>query len=135
MFDVQSKKVLFMSALAEASHLIKEIGGSAESKKERRLKAWRKVASHFSWNRIVDLDRGAQHARVSGDELNILRAAARQQEAESDGRRELRELVARIARLEARLLATDPDFHREEIAGLRSGAGLGGDDCSAVDRG
>ena len=137
MFDVQSKeKVAFMSSLAEASHLVRTIGGSADSKKERRLKAWRKLAQHFSWNRVVDLDRGAQHARVSGDELRLLRAAARQQqEADIAGRNEYREVIDRIARLEARLMSIDPDFHSEEVTALRGSTGGLGGDHSAVDRG
>jgi hypothetical protein len=125
-----------MSALAEANYLVRLIGAGAVSKKDRRLRAWRKVAPHFSWNRIVDIDRGAQHVRVRGDELEILRAAARQQEeGEREAQRKYQEIIDRIARLEARLLEIDPDFYRAEMSALRSVLGGAGDDDSAVDQG
>lgn len=39
-------------------------------------------------------------------------------------RNELRDLQNRIARMEARLATTDPDFHRPSIDGLREGSGV-----------
>lgn len=110
-----------VSALDEASGLIDEIGGNAGSKKEKRLKAWRKLAKHFSWNRIADIHRASDlRVRVSGDELSILRAAARQEnEATGEARREYRLVIERLTRLEARLLAIDPEFHIESARALR----------------
>lgn len=123
MFDINSnERVRFMSSTAEASHLVRTIGGNADSKKERRLRAWRKLSANFSWNRIVDLDRGALHARVSADELNLLRRAAAQQKQEAneiEERNDFREIRERIGRLEALLLSTDAEFHRETLAALR----------------
>lgn len=127
--DQSEEKVLFMSSLAEASHLVRAIGGGAGSLKEQRIKAWRKLSARFSWNRIVDLHRGEPRARVSADELRLLRAARAEQEAEREGRNEFRAIVERIARIEARLLSIDPDFHSASVAAFReSVAGLGGED-------
>lgn len=137
MFEIKSEeKVTFMSSLVEASQLIEAIAGRSSSKGELRRKAWRKVAKHFTWNRISDLHRREPRARPSGDEIKILRAAARQQEeAEREGRREYREVMDWLARLEARLDAIDPDFHRSEVAALREGFGMARDIDRAVDEG
>lgn len=121
-----------MSALAEASFLVQAIGSGAGTVKEQRRKAWVRLASlstDFTWNRICDLHRGERRARVSGDELNALRLAAKQQKQEAEenaGRKELKELAElreRIARLEGIFRTIDPDFHSENMDALHQMAG------------
>ena len=137
MSEIQSeaKKGEFMSALDEASQLVRAIGGDAGSRKEQRLRAWRKLSAHFSWNRIVDLHRGEPRARPTGDELSILRRTAPgKYEANYVEHTAYREIVERIARLEALLLSDDQKVHRNEAAGLRPAADGLGSERRAVDR-
>jgi hypothetical protein len=142
--DQSEKRVLFMSALAEASLLVRSIGSGPGFIGEQRRKAWvalAKLSTDFTWNRVCDLHRGEPRARVSGEELNVLRAAAaqerqnilraaaarqRQEAFELAGRnelRELRELRERVARLETLFRTVDPDFHREDLDRLRQDPG------------
>lgn len=57
--------------------------------------------------------------RIELSERAVIFDAVEKKRRESE-RNELHELKLRMARLEARLAQTDPDFHREDIAALGS---------------
>lgn len=141
--DQSEKRVLYMSALVEASQLVRSIGSGPGFIGEQRRRAWialAKLSTDFTWNRVCDLHRAEPRARVSGEELNVLRAAAaqerqnilqaaaarqRQEAFELAGRnelKELRELRERVARLETLFRTVDPDFYRPDLDRLRQGS-------------
>ncbi len=104
MYEVSSQRVRGMESVLEASALNVNLAPGVESKQERRLRAWRKVAAKFSFYRICELDRASPRVRVSADELETLRAATgRKCEAEIEASQHYRELLARIEKLERRL--------------------------------
>lgn len=128
-----------MSALVEASRLVQAIGSGEGPVGKQRRRAWvalAKLSTDFTWNRVCDLHRAEPRARVSGDELNVLRLAARQRReaiAGETGResdelreareRELRELRDRVARIERLLQVVDPAFHGPQLDALRATCG------------
>jgi hypothetical protein len=71
-----------MNCTAEASDLLGVIAGAAGSKKERQLRAWRRLVSEFprstwTFNRVHDLFTCDPRARVRAREIEELRIAAR----------------------------------------------------------
>lgn len=105
------------TALAEAHSLILQAAGEVGSVKERLHRAARALPE-LSFNRIRDLFYADQRIRVGSGELDYLRAhvGAKNLKAAQD---EYRELVARVARLEA-LLCQDEDCYRPAVDALRS---------------
>lgn len=77
----------------------------------------------LSYWRTFDLWYGK--ARAKPDECDAIAEALDRKRREA-ARNELHDLQIRIARLEARLAASDPDFHRPSIDGLRQSFGLDG---------
>jgi hypothetical protein len=57
--------------------------------------------------------------RVTPDECAAIESALERKRNEAE-RNELHELKIRLAKLEARLATTDPDFHEQSIAGMRA---------------
>lgn len=113
-----------MSSTAEAADLIFKLAPGAKSKGERRSIVWRKLSAHFTYNRICQLDRKSSRCVVTGDELNILRAACESLE-NKDGtenyaiKLECADLRNRVAILEA-LLAKSAAADCAELDGVRS---------------
>lgn len=117
----------FVSALAEASHLLREIAGPGEPgelKKAAWGRALRRLSGRWTYNRVRDLWREEHRARVSAEELSELRriAGARKQHdgALAD------DLEKRLDVVERTLFAMaqgDAEFVREMLAALRSSVG------------
>jgi hypothetical protein len=114
-----------MSAMAEASGLLRQIAGPGEPgelKKVAFARALRKLrGASWTYNRVRDLWRQEPRARVSAEELNELRhAAGAREKAERD------ELAIRVEALEQQLRALasripqDADFYGAQADLLRS---------------
>jgi hypothetical protein len=123
-----------LSDVAEASELVREVAPvQGATIRERILFAARKLGWRYSRTRDVWYE---QARRIDAGEMDQLRRtmdARKLQEATN----EYRDLRARIARIEAALLASDEDFHRPQIDALQqslrglggvAGAGTDGDD-------
>lgn len=114
--------VLRMSAICEASDLIRQAseprqpGDSVKSAINRAArKVSRFMAQPMSFGRAEDIWR--QEARsIRAEEMDALRAAAKREKAFQN---EATALEARLARVEAALLALDPDFHSGSVDALR----------------
>lgn len=114
--------VLLMSAVCEASGLIRQASEprpAGDSVKSAIGRAARKVSRFMrqpmTFSRAEDIWR--QEARsIRAEEMDALRAAAKREKAFHD---EAAALEARLARVEAALLAIDPDFHSGTIDALR----------------
>jgi len=139
-----SEKVAFMSAIAEARFLTRQLaeprpaGDSVKAAISRAYNRLLKAADHLrkveeievedlSHNRVRDFWNGDRRAKPRGDELTILAAAAKtarqhkhQQELERVGRDELRQLRAQVTRIESILLTAYPNVDRRELAEVRS---------------
>ncbi len=126
-----------VSVLVEAQGLVRSLAEprpAGDKIKEALRRAARKLPQ-WSPNRVRDVWNADERVRVRAEELEELRVAARVTKEERAAGHELAELRNRIGRLERLLVSTDPDFHRENLAGLREQArGLGGADRS-VDSG
>jgi len=112
--------VVFMSAVAEASHLLRRVAEPrpiGDSVKQAIARAARRCG--LSFTRTEDLWR-QEARRVDAEEMDRIRRAANKHNAaqEAKARDELSELRDRLARLEARLLSTDEDFHRPDVDAL-----------------
>lgn len=131
----KSRDLHFMNALAEASFLVREMSKPcppgdkvylaverAYSLIMRRAKADAGFEYLRKWtlNRAYELWKAKKTCVVSADELRELRAVARIQEQEEAERGEFAKLIERIAVLEHRLAAIDPEFHSEAVAALRA---------------
>jgi hypothetical protein len=83
--------------------------------------------------RIKSLWEADERAVIREHEAEAVRRLIGQEEA---NRNDFQALQARIARLEAALLTSDPDFHHDQVAGLRQAAnsGRGGNVSSAAGR-
>lgn len=114
-------------ALREASKLLRHLSlpavpgetvKAAQRRVHRHLRSW-------SFNRVRDLWRPDPRARVRAHELEELRRmASRKRAAEQSAIADLRELEARIARLEQILANTDPEMHGPSLAAARHQRGL-----------
>lgn len=124
-----------MSALIEAGGIVRKlaeprpVGDSVKAairRSARRLRGW-------SISRVKDVWYGDKRICISGDELNELRRAARQQE-EAKARDEYAELVERLAALTAGVGAIGAHSHRPNPDQHRNGAVPDGGPGSALDR-
>jgi hypothetical protein len=115
----------FMSASAEASTLLRQIAGKGEPgeyKKEAWARAYRRLAGQWTFNRVKDLWRQEPRAKVSAEELNQLRAAAKVTAgADSDVLARL-ESVEQMLRALASRLPQDADFYGAQADQLRDAA-------------
>jgi hypothetical protein len=99
--SVFSREHRDMSFTAEAADLLGVIAGAAGSKKERQLRAWRRLVSEFprstwSFNRVHDLFTRDPRARVRAREIEELRIAARIERRSTKTQAYHDELVRRI---------------------------------------
>ncbi len=127
MSEKYTEGVKFMNALAEASFLVRKIAEPApagDSVKGAILRAYRRLGT-WTHNRVRDVWYGDHRISVSGDELNQLRALARQQ-TESARDTELEEMRAWMATLQSRLERLDSEFFVREIEGLSASASSAG---------
>lgn len=113
-----------VSVKAEAFEIAGEIAGDGSWKvRVRRLS----LAIDCTWNRAKDLIYGDQRVRISGEEIDALRANRPERksrsEQENEDRRGHSELMARLQLLEDRLATIDPEFHRPQISALRDVSG------------
>lgn len=115
----------FMSVLCEASFLVRQIA-APESGKSALLLAYRKLGS-WTYNRVKDVYYADCRVRISGEEIDHLRAVARARKAEGKASDpsivELREQLALVA---AHLHRIDPSFHHPSIEALRLASHTGG---------
>lgn len=115
------RTVLLMSAVCEASDLMRTLAlpcPPGDSVKAAINRAARR-ASHYlarpmTFSRAEDIWRKEARA-IRAEEMDALRRAAKR-EAFKD---ETAAVEARLARIEAALVAIDPDFHGEAIVALR----------------
>lgn len=77
----------------------------------------------ISARRIKSLYEAEQTAVIREHEADAVRRLLGQQKIEEANRAELEALKGRIARLEAALVQSDEEFHREQMAGYRQAAG------------
>ena len=108
-----------MSALVEAQSLVRKVAEpvpAGDSVKAAIVRASRRLK--WNYNRVKSLWYADERARVSGDELNQLRAVAKQHTA---GHAD--DLMARLEYIEERLRQIDPDFYGSDIASLRRSVG------------
>lgn len=131
----EKRGVVFMNPTAEAAHLMRCIAKPrpvGDSVKSAIVRAARRAG--IGYERAKSFWYG-EARRVDASEMDALRAVAakRQHQAEEIARHEYRELLDRIARLEARLLAADEDFHRTDVDALRSASGRVGRPDRALD--
>jgi uncharacterized protein HemY len=106
-----------MSVIAEAADLLGEIAGPDGSKKTQQTRAWRRLLAKFpasSWtpNRVHDLFTKDPRARVSAQEIDELREAARVHAEITMQRSEFSELMSRLESLEHNLAVSDAEFRR-----------------------
>lgn len=133
MSDIRVKKseVVSMSAVAEASALLRQIAEPrpvGDSVKAAITRAARRVSAHVPkhWNRWhVGRAEDIWHQQARGvwaEELDAIRAAADARAAQ-EARNEFREITNRIARLEAAMGVSDPEFGGPHLDALRSSVG------------
>ena len=95
-------------ALDEAADLLSKIAGEAGSKKERQLRAWRRLVARFpnstwSFNRVHDLFTRDERACPRREEIAELQELAKVNETISLARQEYDEILSRLARCESLL--------------------------------
>lgn len=119
------RTVLLMSAVCEASDLMRLLaepclpGDSVKAAINRAAKrASRFLLKPMSFGRAEDIWRKEARA-IRSEEMDALRRASKR---EQETRDEALALEARLARIEAALVAIDPDFHRDAIDALRRAA-------------
>ena len=110
-------KVKVMSALREASVLVRQIafpetGKAALVRVTRRLKTW-------TYNRVKDVYYADPRIRISGDEIDYLRAIAfAKKNEEYSSEPSIFELSERLKIVSAHLSRIDPTFHYPEVEEL-----------------
>lgn len=129
------RAVLLMSAVCEASDLLRALAAPCppgDSVKAGINRAARRVSRFLmrpmSPGRAEDIWRREARS-IRAEEMDALRAAARREKAFND---EAAAVEARLARVEAALLAIDPDFHRDAIDALRRAGRPSGQDAGEV---
>jgi hypothetical protein len=136
MSDKSSEKKV--SVLVEAQSLIRSLAEpapAADKVKAAIRRAHRKLPT-WTPNRVRDVWNADRRISIRGAEIDELRAAvAARKREEKAASNELREFRERLARLEAALLSTDKDFHRETLTALREQAGGPRRNGSALDSG
>lgn len=78
----------------------------------------------FTHRRVRSLYRNEPGTALRADEMQRIEAL-RNDKAEEANRNDFQALQDRVARLEAALLASDQEFHFEQMAGLSQGAHVG----------
>lgn len=134
-----SRERRIMSFATEAADLLGAIAGDSGSQKTRQTRAWRRLVAKFpesSWtfNRVHDLFTKDPRARVSAQEIEQLRDAARIHEEITLQRSEYDDLLARIERCERALAVSDAQFHRPTLDAYRSAVRGARGDRRAVDQ-
>jgi hypothetical protein len=116
-----------MSALSEASYLLREIAGPGEAgelKKAAWSRAMRKLSGRWTYNRVRDLWREERRARVSAEELAELRriagAKAGNDKALAD---DLEKRLDVVERMLFAMAQQDQEFVGEMLNSLRSSVG------------
>lgn len=119
-----------LNDVTQASALIREIAPiEGATVGERILHVARKLGWRHNRAREIWYE---QARRIDAREMDQLREA-RETRKLQEATNEYRELRAKIARIEAALLASDADFHSPQIDALRqSVGGLGGVDLPRV---
>ena len=105
-----------MSALVEAQSLVRRVAApvpAGDSVKAAIVRASRRLK--WNYNRTKTLWYADERAKVSGDELNQLRAVAKQHTAGAANH----DLMARLEYIEERLRHIDPDFYGPQLDTLR----------------
>lgn len=123
--SVQEKSLEPPNLVARAGEQLKEIAGYTPGygyTKQAIAEAARRTG--LSQSRTFDLWYGKAR-RVEQYELDAIADAHNKKRREAE-RNELHDLQIRIARMEARLAATDPDFHRPTLDALRGAKARGG---------
>ena len=113
------RKEFAVSALVEAQNLVRKVAEpvpAGDSVKAAIGRASRRLRWNF--NRTKSLWYADPRTKVSGDELNELRNAAKQTAGAAGD-----DLMARLAFIEERLRQIDPDFFGPEIDTLGRVAG------------
>lgn len=114
-----------VSSIVEASFLVRRIALPAQigdtikrqiDRASRRIPFW-------SASRVKDVWYADPRIRIGADELADLRDIARDEAAAREARNEFRQLQDRIARIEAALGVSDPEFHSDAIDALRQSSG------------
>lgn len=122
----KSQQVVFMSAVAEAAHLLKlaaeprPVGDTVKqaiNRAARRVSRFLREPMHAG--RAEDIWR-ARARLIRAEEMDALRKAAQQDRLAQEARNEFAELTARIARLEALALLQRPDLDSAEADALRA---------------
>jgi hypothetical protein len=130
--DTEGSGVAFMSAVVEASTLLKRaaeprpVGDNikaAISRAADRVTKFMPPKKAMTFSRAEDIWR--QEARtIKSEEMDAIRCAAKaQKELLNAARDEWRLLDERIKRIEQALLVSDPDFARPHVDALRAATG------------
>ena len=121
-----------MSALAQASELLRVIaaegGEPGESKKAAWQRAYRRLSGDFTFNRIRDLWRQEPRARVSAEEIQKLNAAAAK--FSPGAGHELKQLARELDAIAARLDRLGGEGFGDAAGALRGAARRLGDEPS-----
>ena len=115
-----------MSASVEASMLLRQIAGNGEpgeTKKAAWSRAYRRLRGSWTFNRVKDLWRQEPRAKVSADELNQLRVAAKQSAGAHQDVLARLESVEQMLRALASRMPQDADFYGAHADTLRNVAG------------
>lgn len=110
-----------MSSVAEASELVRRIASPAQvgdTIKRQIDRAARRIP-FWSYSRTKDAWYADARMRIDADEIQRLRDLALGSAEARAARDEYRELQDRIARLEAALRISDPEFHGAQADALR----------------
>ena len=117
MSEIISEGVKIMNTLCEASVLVRQIGApetgeAALLRVTRRLKTW-------TYNRVKDVYYADTRVRISGDEIDYLRAVARDKKNEElSSESSIVELRKQLKIVATHLSRIDPTFHYPEIEGF-----------------
>jgi hypothetical protein len=96
-----------MSMVCEASGLVRQIAAPATGK-AALLRAYRRLGSTWTYNRVKDVYYADERIRISGEEIDKLRVTARKEVILDDPSiKELRDQLAVVVR---HLRAIDPTF-------------------------
>lgn len=115
----KSSEVKFMSALYEASFLVRQIAAPATGK-AALLQAYRKIGT-WTYNRVKDIYYADRRARISADEIDALRTITRAGQCKNNARAtdpSIAELREQLALVVSHLQRIDPTFHHPSIEAL-----------------
>lgn len=115
-------------SVIEASGYLEVIAGMGRpgEKPKEALRRAHNQLHRWTWHRLYSIWRKSKRVRVTAEEMDELRRVAGRKRVVSN---EQAELLARIERLEAALLAKDPSFYGPQIDVLkRAACGMGSED-------